>query len=260
VSGTITPSSTVTPSAEAVEAAVRAYFDAFNSSDFAALESRSVGELTVLPRWLRTLSKEASGLGVLTVAGASVDSLKVTSIAGRTAAVRIRGQLAETAFDERTKTGKLINSDISGPVTVVRSGTTWQVADFRRAGRSVRDQIFTVVRGQQTSQGITVTITGVDLSPTGTILALDVRDTTLLPAGAANPAIQDAAGRLHRTSLGDTVVLEVNRRSTARHALFFPGGLRPGTTMLRFRADFNLGCNPVCKITTSFDLPIQVVR
>jgi hypothetical protein len=260
-----TPSGTVTASSEsakaAVEGAVRDYFDAFDRSDFAGLESHSVGELTALPSWLRILSTEFQSLGVLSPAGASIDNLTVTSITGRTATVQIRGQLDETAVSEKPMNGTIISSDISGPVTLVQGTTTWQVADFRRGGRSVRDQIYTTVRGQQTRQGITVKVVGVDLRPRGTVVVLEVRNTTALNAGAANPVIRDAYGRQHQTSLGShTVLLEANRRSTTRHALFFPSGLRPGTASFRFRTDYDLGCNPVCKISTSFDIPVQLVR
>jgi hypothetical protein len=257
-------SSTISASESAaadVEVAVRAYFAAFESLDFAGLESHSVGELTALAGWLRVLSKEFQGLGVLSPGGASIDSLTVVSIAGRTATVAIRGQLDETAFNQKTMNGTIISSDISGPVTLVRRTTAWQVADFRREGRSVRDQIYTTVRGQQTSQGITVKVIGVDLRPRGTVVVLEVRNTTLLNAGAANPIIIDTSGRQHQTGLGsNTVLLEVNRRSTTKHALFFPSGLPSGTARFRFRTDVDLGCNPVCRITTSFDIPVQLVR
>jgi len=263
-SGAVTQPSTAAPSTEpasaAVAAAVREYFDAFDKADFAALESHSAGELITFARWLRILSGESYFLGGLSPAAATIDSLTVVSIRGRTATVNIRGQLDETAFDPKTNDGRLISSNIGGPVTLLQRATTWQVADFRRGGRSVRDQIYPIVRGQQTSQGVTVKVVGVDLRPTGTVLVLEMRNTTALNAGAAGPVIKEASGRLHPTGLGNVLLLEVKRRSTTRHALFFPTSLPRGTTGFRFRTDYDLGCNPVCKISTSFDIPVQLVR
>jgi hypothetical protein len=263
-SGAVSQPSTAAPSTEpastAVAAAVRDYFDAFDKADFAALESHSAGELITFARWLRILDGESYFLGGLSPAAATIDSLTVLSIRGHTATVNIRGQLDETAFDPKTNDGRLTSSNISGPVTLLQRATTWQVVDYRRGGRSVRDQIYPIVRGQQTSQGVTVKVVGVDLRPTGTVLVLETRNTTALDAGAESPTIEETSGRRHPTGLGNVLLLEVKRRSTTRHALFFPTGLPRGTTGFQLRTDYDLGCNPVCKISTSFDIPVQLVR
>jgi hypothetical protein len=243
----------------AVETATRDYFEAIAVPRLADLESHSIGELRTLARWWRILSNEFDGDGALTPAGAAISSLKVTSIAGDTATVQIHGSLEETTSYLNPGGSALIRTDISGPVTLQR-GATWQVTDFHRGGGSVRQQMYPVVRGQQTRQGITVKVVGVDLRPGGTVLVLQVRNSTTLKAGAAEPVIRDARGREHPTGLRNTVVLEVARRSTATHALYFPGRLNPRTTRFRFRVDYQLGCTPECRIWTSFDIPTQLVR
>jgi len=118
-SGTVTPAGTVaSPSASpsgaagaaAVEAAARAYFDAIGEPRLADLESHSVGELRLLARWWRILSNEFQGHGVLIPAGAAISSLKVTSVAGHTATVQIRGWLEEITSSLTTGGGGLIRS------------------------------------------------------------------------------------------------------------------------------------------------------
>ena len=247
---------------EQIEGAVRAYFDAFDGSDFNGLRAHSVGELKVLASWQRILSERSGGLDALKPAAASVDRLKVVSVKGNTATVEIKGQLDETAFvlDDSTGQTKLLSTNITGAVTLVR-GAAWQVVDFHRGGRWARQQIYTKVRGQQTSQGVTVKVIGVDLRPKGTVLMLEVKNTTGLKAGAAGTVIRDASGKQLQIALGrDLVVVQVGRRSKATSGLFYMNTLRSNTTKFNFLADVNLGCDPVCKVSTSLNIPVQLLR
>ncbi len=138
---------------------------------------------------------------------------------------------------------------------------TWRVADFHRQGQSARDHIYPTVRGQQTRQGLTVKVVGADVRPKGTVLVLEIRNTTTLMAGGGNPVIRDAAGRKLPTQLGtDVVLLTASKRSTTRSGLYFQAGLPAGSRTFDLLIDFQLGCNPVCKISTSMDIPVQLVQ
>jgi hypothetical protein len=248
---------------EKIKGAVRAYFDAFDGSDFNGLKAHSVGELKILASWQRILSTSSGGLDALKPAAASVDRLKVVSVKGNTATVEIKGQLDETAFilDNSTGQTKLLSTNINGAVTLVRRAAAWQVVDFHRGGRWARQQIYTKVRGQQTSQGVTVKIIGVDLRPKGTVLMLEIKNTTGLKAGAAGTVIRDASGKQLQIALGrDLVAVQVGRRSKATSGLFYLNTLRPNTRKFNFLADVNLGCDPVCKVTTSLNIPVQLLR
>ena len=247
-----------------IEGAVREYFDAFGGSDFKGLNTHSAGELKVLATWQRILNEGSSaGFGVLKPAAASVDRLKVVSVKGNTATVEIKGQLDETVHVIDSGTGpsvKLLSTNINGAVTLLR-GAAWQVVDFHRGGRWAREQIYTKVRGQQTSQGVTVKVVGVDLRPKGTVLMMEVKNTTGLKAGASGTVIRDASGKQLQIALGrNIVVVQVGRRSKATSGLFYTKSLPPSTKRFNFLADVMLGCNPVCKVSTSLNIPVQLLR
>lgn len=248
---------------EDIKVAVRKYFDAFSGADFKGLETHSTGELKVLANWQRILNKGFQGLGFLKPAGASIDSMTVVSVEGDTATVEIKGQLDETvSIIDRTNTvqDKLISTDISGAVALVR-GTTWRVANFHRGGRWAGEQIYTRVRGQQTSQGVVVKIIGVDLRPKGTVLIMEVRNTTGLTAGASGPVLRDTSGKQQQIALDENmVVVEVGRRSKASSGLFYMKSLRPKTKKFNLLVDVNLGCDPVCNVATSLNIPVQLLR
>lgn len=248
---------------ENIKVAVRKYFDAFSEADFKGLETHSTGELKALANWQRILNKGFQGLGFLKPAAARFDSMTVVSVEGDTATVEIKGQLNETAsIIDRTNTvhDKLISTDISGAVALVRE-TTWRVANFHRGGRWAGEQIYTKVRGQQTSQGVVVKVIGVDLRPKGTVLIMEVRNTTGLTAGAGSPVLREASGKQQQIALDENiVVVEVGRRSKAVAGLFYLKSLRPTTKKFNLLVNVNLGCDPVCNVATSMNLPVQLLR
>jgi hypothetical protein len=247
---------------ERIEATVRKYFDAFFSADFKGLAAHSTGELKVLAGWQRVLHGGSEGFGALSPAAASVDDLEVVSVTGNTATVQIKGQLDETAGVITGNRGdeKLLSTNINGAVSLVR-GATWQVADFHRGGRWAREQIYTRVRGQRAGQGVVVKVVGVDLRPKGTVLMLELRNTTGLKAGASGAVIRDPSGRRFYIAQGrDLVVVEVRGRSKATAGLFYLNTLRPTIRRFNIQVDVNLGCNPVCKLSSSLDIPVQLLR
>jgi hypothetical protein len=250
-------------SVAAIEAAVRGYFDAFERSDTRGLQRNSTGELKILAGRQRSLNAE-SGPRALEPAAASIDSLEIVSVEGDTATVEIKGQLDETVLvvTGNLANNKLVSTDISGAVTVVR-GTTWQVADYHREGHRVSDQLYTKVRGQRTSQGVVVKVIGVDLRPKGTVVIIEVNNKTGLKAGAINPVIVDAAGKRLRTPEGRNVqVLDVARRSKTSQEFFFMKGLRANVRKFNFQITFIL-CRQtasVCALSTDLDIPVRLVR
>jgi hypothetical protein len=246
---------------QSIEGAVRKYFDAF-SADLKGLAAHSAGELKVLAGWQRILSGGSAGFGPLKPAAATILRLDVVSVKGNTATVEIKGQLDETAFVIRGNRGedKPLSTNINGAVALVR-GATWQVVDFHRGGRWAREQIFTKVRGQQTGQGVVVKVVGVDLRPKGTVLMMEVRNTTDLKAGASGTVIREASGKQLQIAQGrDTVVVEVGRRSKATTGLFYMNTLRPTTRRFNLLVNVNLGCDPICKASTSLNIPVRLLR
>jgi hypothetical protein len=246
---------------ESIEGAVRKYFDAFFSADFKGLATHSTGELKVLAGWQRILNGESTGLGALKPAAATVEDLKVVSVTGDAATVEIKGQLDETASVIEGNRGedRLLSTSIDGAVKLVR-GTTWQVADFHRGGRWARGQIYTKVRDQQSGQGVVVKVVGVDLRPKGTVVMMELRNTTGLEAGAGGTVVRDASGRRLQIALGrDLVVVQVKGRSKATTGLFYMSALRPTTRSFNYLVDVNLGCNPVCTVGTSMDIPVWLL-
>jgi hypothetical protein len=215
---------------ESIEGAVRKYFDAFLSADFKGLATHSTGELKVLAGWQRILNGESTGLGALKPAAATVEDLKVVSVRGNTATVEIKGQLDETASVIEGNRGedRLLSTSIDGAVRLVR-GTTWQAVDFHRGGRWAREQVYIRVRGQRSGQGVVVKVVGVDLRPKGTVVMMELRNTTGLEAGAGGTVVRDASGKRLQIALGRDLV------------------------------DVNLGCNPVCKVGTSMDIPVRLL-
>jgi hypothetical protein len=246
---------------ERIEAAVRKYFDAFFSAGFKGLAAHSSGELEVLAGWQRILHGGSEGFGALSPAAASVDDLEVVAVDGTTATVQIKGQLDETAGVIAGNRGeeKLLSTNINGAVSLVREAS-WQVVDFHRGGRWAREQIYTRVRGQRAGQGVVVRVVGVDLRPKGTVVMLELRNTTGLKAGASGAVIRDASGRQFHIAQGrDLVVIEVGGRSKGTAGLFYLNALRPTTRRFNVQVDVNLGCNPVCKLSSSLDIPVQLI-
>jgi hypothetical protein len=72
--------------------------------------------------------------------------------------------------------------------------------------------------------------------------------------------VRDASGKRLQIALGrDLVVVQVKGRSKATTGLFYMSALRPTTRSFNFLVDVNLGCNPVCKVGTSMDIPVRLL-
>jgi hypothetical protein len=246
----------------AIETATRAFFDALGTGDSKTAASLSAGELKALPAWQSLMREESPVMGILSPAAASIDRLTVTSVKGNTATVQIKGQLDETTFVMTGSTigdDELLSTNISGPVTLVRE-TTWRVSDFHRGEKSVRDQLYTKVRGHRTGHGVDVKVVGADLRPKGTVLIVEIKNTTGLSGGMSGPVIKDAAGKRLPEARGNIVVAEFDRRSKIRKGLFFKTSLRPTTSKFHLLVDTALGCNPVCKLAADLDIPVQLIQ
>jgi hypothetical protein len=240
-----------------IEAAVRGYFAAFGGSG-RGLERYSSGELGVLAKWQRTLSSSSFAPGNLRPAAGNIDSLKLISVTRNTATAEIKGQLAEELDVVTGQLGRtdLVSTNIDGAVTLVRR-TGWRLTNFHRAGKWVTDQLYTNVRGQQTGQGVVVTVVGVDLRPKGTMVVMAVNNTAALAADAINPTIRDAAGNRRPSAAGqDVQVLEVAPQSRTSKQFYFPEGLRANTRTFNFEIEFILGSY----ISATMDIPVQLVR
>jgi hypothetical protein len=244
----------------AIEAATREYFYALGTGDSRTLAGRSAGELKTLSTWQRILNEESPVLEILKPAAASIDHLTVTGVEGNTAKVEIKGQLDETTFDLNSSSGanELLSTNISGPVTLAR-GARWQVIDFHRGGKSARGQIYSKVRGHEARHGVDVKVIGADLRPKGTVLIVEVRNTTGLPGGISSPVIRSAGKRLP-DARHDTVVAEFDGHSKSTRALFFKSGLRPTTKEFHLLVDTALGCDPVCDLAADLDITVQLIR
>jgi hypothetical protein len=191
-------------------------------------------------------------------AAANIDSLKVVSVTANTATAEIKGQLGEELDVVTGQLGRtdLVSTNIDGAVTLVRR-TGWRLTNFHRSGKWVTDQLYTNVRGQQTGQGVAVTVVGVDLRPKGTMVVMAVNNTTALAADAINPTIRDAAGKRRPSAAGqDVQVLEVAPQSRTSKQFYFPAGLRANTKTFNFEIEFILGSY----ISASMDIPVQLVR
>jgi hypothetical protein len=249
-----------------VEAAVRGYFQAYESRGANGLEDFSTGELKALAGWQRILAGGQDAPPSLTVLSATIDSLKVTDLNGDTATVQITGKLDETAslFSTSTPKNTTTSTNISGAVTVVRT-TRWQVADFHRGGQWATNQLFTQVQGQRAGLGVTVKVIGVDLRPAGTVVVIDVKNTTALEAGLLNPAIRDTPGGRLRTPTdapeGQNVqVFQVGQRSHGNQGLLFLAGLPANTRKFDLQIKLHLGCTPTCAGTEQLKIPVELVQ
>jgi hypothetical protein len=249
---------------EDIEAAVRGYFEAFDTSDLTGLQKHSTGEVKVLAGWQGILMKESDAPPALQPMAANIDSLEIVSVDGNTATVEIKGDLVETTFvySSKADNDELLTTDISGAVTVVR-GTTWQVANFHRQGQWAGDQLYTKVRGQGTGKGVTVKILGVDLRPKGTVLIIGVDNTSSLAAGAINAVIVDTRGKRLLTVEGRNVeILQVAHRSKASKGLLFLKGLPTSARKFTFQIEFILCGNnrQACYVSTTLKFPVQLVQ
>lgn len=249
-----------------VEAAVRGYFQAYESRGVNGLEDFSTGELKALASWQRILAGGQDAPPSLTVLSATIDSPKVTDLNGDTATVQITGKLDEIAplFSTSTPKNTTTSTNISGAVTVVRT-TRWQVADFHRGGQQATNQLFTQVQGQQASMGVTVKVIGVDLRPTGTVVVIDVNNTTALEVDLLNLAIKDTSGGRLRTPMGapegqNVEVLKVRPRSHGTQGLLYLAGLPANTRKFDLQIELLLGCTPTCVGTEQLRIPVQLVQ
>jgi hypothetical protein len=246
-----------------IEAAVRGYFDAFAKADLEGLKKYSTGELKVLAGWQDILMNGSAGPPALTPAATTViDSLEIISVGGDTATAEIKGKMEETAFVYKAGAPeKLVRTDISGPVTVVR-GTTWQVANFHRDGQPASGQIYTKVRGTTTLKGVTVKTLGVDLRPKQTVVMIAFNNKTALPGDVTNAVILDTRGKRLQGPAGyNDELLAIPPRSQASQGFLFMKGLSPNTRkfVLQFTLDL-CNTNNFCSVHTSLDLPVQLLQ
>lgn len=243
------------------ETAVRGYFDAFATSDLAGLGKYSAGEVRVLAGWQDFMTQQS---GALTPVAATVDSLEIVSVEADTATVKITGDLVEsvTVFRGNNPSDQEVTTDLSGAVTVAR-GTTWQVSNFHRDGRWAGDQLFTKVRGKVVTKGVAVTVLGVDLRPKGTVVFIEVNNTTAKAASAINAMIVDAGGKQLLTTAGrDVEALNVPEGVKTSAGLFFLKGLPTTARKFTFRVTFVLCRNnsQVCSGEASVKIPVKLVH
>jgi hypothetical protein len=244
--------------AASIEQAVRDYFAALGDGDFDRMRELSTGELRSLAGWLETLDSAYQDLGVLRAIKATLEDLELVSVAGDQATVTISGTLNESYFDEKRSNTKDLDTDISGTV-ILTGASPWRVADFQREGRSVREALHARVRGSKTSNGMAVTIKGVDVRPSGTAVIMSLRNTSGLTAGANAPKLVGPSGKEFRTTFrGNVQYLEVRGRSQKMTGFFFPKGLPSTAKTFRFVMFVYLGCDPVCNATASFDFPVTL--
>ena len=241
----------------AIEQGARAYFTALGDGDFDRLRELSTGELSSLATLLETLDSAFKDVGVLRPVEATLDGLEVVSVTTDEATVNVKGTMKETYFDEKRRRSRDLDTDITGPVILTRT-SPWRVVDYTRDGVSVRDSLSTKARGNETRQGLAVTVKGVDVRPSGTVVVVGITNRSGLMASGNPPVLVAGARRFKTAFSGNVGYVDVKARSKATTGFFFPKGLGRRTKAFRFVMEFFLGCDPVCNATATFDFRVML--
>jgi hypothetical protein len=146
----------------AIEEAVRNYLQALADDDRAAKVMFSSGELHSLADWEAMVALSFGS----SVGEVRIDQLKVTEVGAAEATVDLEAELTRFGFQEDTPVS------LEGPVSVVKEGNAWKVADYVQDGQMRTESVYTEVSGGQERDGLAVEVVGVDVTANAVLVVI----------------------------------------------------------------------------------------
>jgi hypothetical protein len=230
----------------AVEEAVRSYLQALADDDRAAKVMFSTGELLSLADWEAMVALSFGS----SVGEVRIDRLEVAALHPATATVDLQAELTRFGFQEDTPVS------LEGPVSVVKEGNVWKVADFVQDGQARTESVYTEVRGSQERDGLAVEVLGVDVTANAVLVvirAVNDSDRTLVLSPGT---IVAPDGR--RLGFGEPSATQRAALPSAplETYLYWSGrSLPPDATTFDLLLDFTDALG-----TVSFDFPVELVE